>query len=134
MPGMRAIPLPVRQRIIELYEQGKPTADIAAFLGYCVAAVRRVRQQFKQRGTLEPQTHLCGRHTLLTPKRQARLQKLLARQPDATLAELGARMDRRFGTSTIDLWLRQLGWTYKKNPVRRRAGPAGCGRPKGPVA
>ena len=48
------------------------------------------------------------------------LQKLLAERPDATLAELGAGLDRPFRTSTVDLWLRQLGWTYKKNPVRRR--------------
>jgi transposase len=66
---MRAIPLPVRQRIIQLYEQGKSTRDISEFFGFCVAAVRRVRQQFKQRGTLQPQTHLCGRKTLLTTKR-----------------------------------------------------------------
>jgi hypothetical protein len=29
-------------------------------------------------------------------------------QPDATPAELGARTDRPFGTSTMDLWLRRL--------------------------
>ena len=68
---MRAIPVPVRERIIRLYEQGKSTQEIAEFSGFCVAAVRRVRQQFKARGTLEPQTHLCGRKTLLTPARQA---------------------------------------------------------------
>jgi transposase len=131
---MRAIPLPTRQRIIQLYEQGKRTCDISEFLGFCVAAVRRVRQQFKQRGTLKPQTHLCGRKTLLTAGRQARLQKLVAAQPDATLAELGARMDRPFGTSTVDLWLRKLGLTYKKNAARRRAGPARRGRKKGALA
>ena len=94
---MRAIPLPTRQRIIHLYEQGKSTCEISEFLGFCVAAVRRVRQQFKERSTLQPQTHLCGRKTLLTVARQARLQELVEAQPDATLAELGARLDRRFG-------------------------------------
>ena len=54
---MRAIPLPVRRRILQLYERGKSTREIAEFLGFCVAAVRRVRQQFRQRGTLQPQTH-----------------------------------------------------------------------------
>src|ERR1035437_5145405 len=88
---MRAIPLMARQRIIQLYEQGENTRDIAKFFGFCVAAVRRVRQQFKVRGTLEPQTHLCGRKTLLTKERKALLQKLVAGRPDATLAELGAR-------------------------------------------
>jgi transposase len=123
-----------RERILQLYEQGKSTREIANFFGFCVAAVRRVRQQFQERGTLEPQTHLCGRKTLLTSVRQARLQKLVSAQPDATLVELGARLDRPFGTSTVDLWLRKLGLSYKKNAVRRRARPAGRGRQAGPLA
>jgi transposase len=131
---MKAIPVPVRERILQLYEQGKGTREIAAFLGFCVAAVRRVRQQFKARGTLQPQTHLCGRKTLLTATRKARLQQLVAHQPDATLAELGARLDRPFGTSTVDVWLRRLGLSCKKNAARRRAVSARRGRAKKPVA
>jgi transposase len=131
---MRAIPLPIRQRIIQLYAQGKSTRDLSGFLGFCVAAVRRVRQQFQQRGTLQAQTHLCGRKTLLTAQRKARLQQLVAARPDATLAELGARLDRPFGTSTVDLWLRQLGLTYKKNAARRRTSPPRRGRKKGALA
>src|SRR5258706_2054951 len=131
---MRAIPLPVRERIIHLYEQGKSTDDIAAFFGFCVAAVRRVRQQFKARGTLHPQTHRCGRKTLLTVQRKARLQKLVAQQPDATLAELGSRMDRPFRTSTMDLWLRRLGLTYKKNAAPPRAKPPRRSRQTGRLA
>lgn len=121
---MQAIPMPVRQRILQLYDRGKTTREIADAFGFCVAAVRRVRQQFKDRGTCQPQTHLCGRSTLLTEERKDRLEKLLAERPDATLAELGASLDRPFHTSTVDLWLRQLGWTYKKNSVRRRTKPA----------
>jgi transposase len=131
---MRAIPHPMRQRIIHLYDQGKSTREIAEFLGFCVAAVRRVRQQFKQRGTLQPQTHLCGRKTLLTAQRQTRLQQLVTAQPDATLAELGARLDRPFRTSTMDLWLRKLGWTLKKNAARRRTGPPRRRRKKSTLA
>jgi transposase len=131
---MRAIPVPARERILRLYEQGKSTREIAEFFGFCVAAVRRVRQHFKERGDLEPRTHLCGRKTLLTPAREARLKKLVAEQPDATLAELGSRLDRPFGTSTVDLWLRQLGLSYKKNAGRLRAKPPGRGRKKGPLA
>ena len=119
---MRAIPLAVRERIIHLYEQGQETGEIARSLGYCAAAVRRVRQRFQERGTLATLTHQCGRKSLLTPARQARLQALLAQQPDATLAELGARFQRP--TSTIDLWLARLGLSYKKNAARRGTGPA----------
>jgi transposase len=131
---MRAFPVPVRQRILQLYQAGKDPRQIAEDSGYCVAAVRRVRQQFRERGTLEPQTHRCGRKTLLTARRQARLQKLIAARPDATLAELGARRDRPLGTSTMDLWLRRLGLTYKKNVARRRTEPPRRGRAKGVLA
>ena len=131
---MRAIGVPIRTRILELYEHGKSTREIAQYSGFCVAAVRRVRQQFRQRGTLEPRTHLCGRKTLLTAERKQRLRELLSEQPDATLAELGARLDRPFRTSTIDLWLRGLGWKFKKNSGRRRTRPARRGRKKGRLA
>ena len=129
---MKAIPVPVRERILHLYDQGKGTGDIAASLGYCVAAVRRVRQHFKARGTLEPQTHRCGRKTLLTARRRERLQTLVAQQPDATLAELGAIFKRP--TSTLDLWLTRLGLSCKKNSTRRRAVAARRGGAKKAVA
>lgn len=129
---MKAIPVVVRERILKLYDQGQSTRELAASFGYCVAAVRRVRQHFKARGTLEPQTHRCGRKTLLTESRKARLLRLLERRPDATLAELGAQLERP--TSTMDLWLNRLGWSCKKNAARRRAVAARCGRAKKIVA
>lgn len=131
---MTPIPVAIRQRIVQLYDRGKSTREIAQFYGFCVAAVRRVRQQFHQRGTLEPRTHRSGRRTLLTAERRQRLGELLAEQPDATLAELGAGLDRRFRTSTIDQWLRKLGWRYKKNSGRRRTRTARRGRKKSAVA
>ncbi|MST94149.1 MAG: hypothetical protein EXS33_02560, partial [Pedosphaera sp.] len=106
---MKVIPIPVRERILMLYDQGKSTGEIAASFGYCAAAVRPVRQHFKARGTLPPQTDRCGRKQLLTAARKTRLQRLLARRPDATLAEMGAQFDRP--TSTMDLWLNRLGWS-----------------------
>ncbi len=129
---MKAIPVAVRERILKLYDQGKSTGEIAASFGYCVAAVRRVRQHFKARGTLVPQTHRCGRKSLLTAARKTRLQQLLARRPDATLAELGAQFKRP--TSTMDLWLSRLGWSCKKNADRRRAVAARRGGAKKTVA
>jgi transposase len=131
---MKSIPVPIRERILKLYERGKGTAEIASAFGYCVAAVRRVRQQFKVRGTLKPRTHLCGRKTLLTAPRKARLQQLVAERPDATLLELGSQLDRPFGTSTVDLWLCRMGLSYKKNDAHRRAAKARRGRTAGPVA
>ena len=126
--------MPIRKRILELYDGGKRTREIAQFSGFCVAAVRRVRQHFRERRSLEPQTHLCGRKTLLTEDRKQRLKELLSEQPDATLAELSARMDRSFPTSTLDLWLRRLGWKFKKSSGRRRTRAARRRRKKGELA
>jgi hypothetical protein len=57
---MKAIPLPVRERILRLYKQGRSTLEIAEFSGFCVAAVRRVRQHFRERGTARRQ--IAGDH------------------------------------------------------------------------
>lgn len=83
-----------------------------------------MRQHFKARRTLEPQTHRCGRKTLLTARRRERLQTLVAQQPDATLAELGAQFRRP--TSTMDLWLARLGLSCKKTlPAAEQSRPDG---------
>jgi transposase len=129
---VKAIPVAVRQRILHLYDQGKGTTEIAASFGYCVAAVRRVRQHYKTRGTLQPQTHRCGRKTLLTDTRKARLLQLLDQYPDATLAELAAPFKRP--TSTLDLWLTRLGWSCKKHIARQRAVAARRGGAKNGLA
>ena len=121
---MEAIPVPIRRRIIVLYERGKSTGEIAEGNGYCVAAVRRVRQHLRERGTLEPQIHKRGRKGKFTPQRQQRLRELVAARPDATLAELIEQMDVKVASSTMDRWLKRLGLTLKKSrctPASRSA-------------
>ena len=112
---MEAIPVEVRKRIIVLYERGKQTGEIADGIGYCVAAVRRVRQHLRERGTLRPQTHRRGRTGKFTAERQQRLRHLVAEQPDATLAELIEAMEVRVASSTMHRWLTRLGLTLKKS-------------------
>ncbi|MBU6410301.1 MAG: hypothetical protein KGR98_07930 [Verrucomicrobia bacterium] len=116
---MRAIPAPLRERISNSTNKAKAPPRSRRFAAFAWPPCAGC-QHFKARGTVEPQTHLCGRKTLLTARRKTRLQKLVDNQPDATLAERGTRLDRPFGTSTIDLWLRRLGLSYKKNAARRR--------------
>jgi transposase len=112
---MEAIPVPTRERIIKLYSENETTAEIADRLGYCVAAVRRVRQRFQERGTLQPQTHRSGRKGQFTDRRQQQLRELIAAKPDATLLELRDAMKAGVSLSTIDRWTRRLGMTFKKS-------------------
>ena len=127
---MRAMPVPMRKRILQLYEKGKSTREISEFLGFCVAAVRRVRQRFRQHGTLEPRTHLCGRKTLLTEERKERLLRSRL-QPDATLflVSSGCCNGPSFLTSTIIFCSSALGVRY--NGLSPPNKSAGRGRNKG---
>jgi transposase len=113
---MRAIPVAVRERILALYQQNKSTRQIADALGYCQAAVRRVRQHCKERGTIEPATHLCGAKGFFTQDRQERVRQLILEKPDRTLEELCQEMDRPVAISTMDTWVRKLGFSFKKSP------------------
>jgi transposase len=114
---MEPIPVRVRARIIALYDEGEHTAEIAERLGYCPAAVRRVKQHLRERGTLEPMTHRCGRKGRFTDEVRSRLRELVAATPDATLAELRDALAPTVATSTssVDRWLGKLGLSLKKS-------------------
>jgi len=79
-----------------------------------VAAVRRVRQHLRERGTLQPQTHRRGRKGKFTAERQRRLRDLVTQQPDATLEELIEAMEVRVASSTMHRWVTRLGLTRLK--------------------
>jgi transposase len=115
---MEPIPVRVRERIIALYDEGEQTSEIAERLGYCPAAVRRVKQHLRERGTLEPMTHRCGRKGRFTDAARSRLRELVSATPDATLAELRealANRDVAASASTVDRWLGKLGLSLKKS-------------------
>ena len=135
---MTPIPVQVRTRILALYADGKGTAAIADALGYCVSAVRRVRQHFRERGTLTPATHRCGRRGRFTPEVRAELQRLHDARADATLGELAAGLAAGplaldVAPATVDRWLRhRLGVTHKESRPTRPNRPARTWPPPGP--
>lgn len=116
---MEVIPVPIRKRIIKLYEENIPTKEIAERFGYCKAAVRRVRQHFRERGTLEPQLHLRGRKSQFTPEKREELANLLTERPDATLAELAQALSTN--DTNVGRWLEQMKISLKKKRRRHRS-------------
>ena len=116
---MEPIPLRTRERIIALYEEGERTSGIAERTGYCPAAVRRVKQRLRERGTLQPLAGTPGPKGKLTDAVKQRLRGLVEARPDATLAELrdalAAGAPVAASTSTVDRWLKKLGLTFKKS-------------------
>jgi transposase len=127
----------VRRRIIELYEQDKSTSQIAELLGTCPAGTRRVRQHLRERGTIEPLPPGGGCKPVMDAAAQRRLRELVAKTPDATLAELrvqlhdggegagagagAAAAGPLVSVATVDRWCKRLGLRFKKSRSGRRS-------------
>ena len=90
-----------RRWIISAYRAGKGTKEISAIFGRCESAVRRVRQDERERGTVEPRLHLRGRKGKLTDELKLRLKRFVAARPDATLNEIKAQLALGVSVSTV---------------------------------
>jgi transposase len=114
---MEPIPVRIRERIIALYDEGEQTSEIAERLGYCPAAVRRVKHYLRERGTLEPLNQHQGRKGKFDELVKSRLRELVTARPDATLVELRDALSPVVSTSisTVDRWLDKLKLTLKKS-------------------
>jgi transposase len=114
-----------RRWIMSAYRAGKGTTEIAAIFGRCESAVRRVRQNHRERGTADPLLHLRGRKGKLTEEIKTQLRQFVADHPDATLAEIKERLSLNVALSTVDRWLKKLGLSFKKSPSTppSRTGP-----------
>jgi transposase len=105
-----------RRWIISAYQAGNGTKEIAAIFGRCESAVRRVRQNHRERGTADLLLHLRGRKGKLSDELKTRLSQFVKDHPDATLAEIKNRLRLDASLSTIDRWLKKLGLSFKKSP------------------
>ena len=114
---MEPIPVRIRERIIALYDEGEQTSEISERVGYCPAAVRRVKQHLRERGTLDPMPRRAGRKGKFTGEVRSRLGELVAARPDATLEELRDALAPavKASTSSVDRWLAKLGLSLKKS-------------------
>jgi transposase len=112
---MEAYPMRLRERMIQLYDQGNQTHEIAEMLGTCRSGTRRIKQIHRERKTLEPRCSKTGPKSGLTDQRAGQLRELVAADPDATREELRQRMQIDVGVRTIGRWLTQLGLVLKKS-------------------
>ena len=104
-----------RRWIISAYRAGKGTKEISAIFGRCESAVRHVRQDERERGTVEPLLHLRGRKGKLTDELKIRLKQFVTAHPDATLNEIKVQLALEVSVSTVDRWLQKLGLSFKKS-------------------
>ena len=116
---MQPLPMRMRERIVALYEQNVPTKRIAEALGTCRSGTRRIRQNLRERGTLEPKRAKTGYPSGLTQEVDRRLRELVAADPGTTRQALRDRLGVTADVRTVGRWLRALGLVLKKS----RSGP-----------
>jgi transposase len=119
---MRAYSTDLREKFVPAYETGEGALDeIADIFGVSRCTVARMMKLWRAGQGLAPLPHGGGYPATLDEKLLALLQKQVAAQPDATLAELAACLKRRAKTevhpSTICRALQKPDLPRKKSLV-----------------
>lgn len=130
---MRAYSTDLREKLVLAYESGEGTLDeVADTLGVGRCTVARMMKLWRAGQSLAPLPHGGGYPATLDEKLLALLKSQVALQPDATLSELSAHLQKKAKVevhpSTVCRALQKLGLPRKKKPGGCRAGrsrPAG---------
>ena len=102
-----------RRDVLAARDSGMGTRDVANRFKVSESWVRRVVQERRESGKVAPATKRNRKPAWAAYAEQ--LQAIVAAKPDATIAEIGAELPRRFSRSTICVALKRLKLTLKKS-------------------
>lgn len=128
----------LRDRVVAACDEGFLTREeTAEAFGVSTAWIRRLLQRRRERGSYAPLDGRRGRKPAFSGAVLARLERLIAEQPDATLEELRDRSGVSCSVVTVFNTLNRLGYRLKKRRSGRRSrigrmsrGSAARGDPK----
>lgn len=107
----------LRERVLEKYDEGMTTRQIATVFNVCPAWARRVKQRRRESGETSPRRMGCP---VVYKIDRTQLAELVRRYPDATLVELRELLGIACATSSICMALKELKLTFKKRRSMRR--------------
>jgi transposase len=113
----------LRQRVLDAYDRGKQTKEIADTFAVSASWARRVKQVRREQNRTTP-LPMGGVRVIKVDLEQ--LRKLVGQQPDATIAELHQRLGvERCSESAVGMALQRLGLSFKKRRCMppNRTGP-----------
>ena len=119
---MKPLSIDLRNRIVRAYETSDSTKQqIANRFAVSLAVVKKLINQWKQLGTIEPQYQTVGRKPAFNNEQLQELDALVERRCDMTLAEIQQHFKGRVNCShqAVANALERLGWGYKKNRYMR---------------
>jgi transposase len=118
---MKTLSIDLRKRILSSYDKNDVTRQDVADR-YCVSLgmVKKLIQQRRKTGNINPRHHYSGRKPIIIDKHRKQLKDLIKDQPDMTLKELRDSLKLDCSIQAIHYVLVDMGLTYKK----RRFGQA----------
>lgn len=122
---MEAYPTKVRELVLDAYDQGAETKEIAENLKVSPSWARRVKQRLRERGLRVAIKQKHGPDPKFGPAERRELTGLVRQTPDATLAELKTKLSIPVSISTIARTLTDMKLTLKKSRCMpaSRSGP-----------
>ena len=110
----------IRERALAAYQTGDYTQEeVAAIFRVSARTFQRWLKQYQEHGSTEPGER-GHRVAVYLGADLRRLDRLIARHPDATLEELLARSGVNGSIMSVKRALDRLGYRYKKNAARKR--------------
>ena len=114
--GMNAYSLDLRERVVRAVDRGEETQQqIAERFGVGTTFIKDLLKLRRETGTLLPKPHGGGMPAKYTGAALERLQRELAKQPDATLEELRDRTRVKASIMAVARALDRLGVHRKKS-------------------
>ena len=110
---MKPYSMDLRERVLADCDAKLSTKAVAVKYSVSESWVRRLKQRRRETGRVAPRPRGPNRHTKLGG-RADELRRLVAAQPDATLAELQARLPVRVSLGTLWAALHALKLRFKK--------------------
>src|SRR5947209_19099021 len=98
-----------RMAVARAYDEGESSAEVAEQCGCSESWVRRLIQQRRERGTLEPLS--SARHDeqrTYDDADEQKIRELIKAKPDATLAEVAEALNKPAHPSTVSRTLTRL--------------------------
>jgi transposase len=108
----------LRDRVLQAYDRGMKTKQIAEVFNVSPSWARRVNQRRRETG--ETAHRKMGSPGITIVDRD-QLAALIREHPDATLAELRSRLGVQCALSTLCMALKKMGLTFKKKRSTRRS-------------
>jgi transposase len=112
---MQAYSMDLRVRVARARDDGMTTRETAETFGCSESWVRRLMQNQRERGTLEPVERAVPDRRKFQDADQTKLREFIAGRPDATLAEIAAWFGHKASESSVSRTLKRMGLPRKKS-------------------